>query len=137
MCVAQFDHHCVWSKSVNLVNNCVGYGNYRWFLLFLFTTCVYCFYFFYASWVILSMHQGKHRLAQARLPDAFGQPQLLTFWQQWYYVVLLEPILGALGIFALFSGVIVLCFMIHCLALVGSGVTSIFNSCSKRIVQVG
>jgi len=37
-CVARFDHHCIW------LNNCVGAGNHKWFLGFLFWHLVLCFY---------------------------------------------------------------------------------------------
>ncbi|VEU41208.1 unnamed protein product [Pseudo-nitzschia multistriata] len=37
-CVVKMDHHCPW------VNNCVGIGNHKYFLLFIFYTCLSCVY---------------------------------------------------------------------------------------------
>ncbi|ORX73516.1 zf-DHHC-domain-containing protein [Anaeromyces robustus] len=46
-CVAKSDHHCSW------INNCVGYLNFRWFLLFLFSNIVISVYGCYLSYYII------------------------------------------------------------------------------------
>jgi hypothetical protein len=47
-CVSRMDHHCIW------VNNCLGRGNYKWFLALLLSTGILIAYGAYLAWYALS-----------------------------------------------------------------------------------
>ena len=44
-CVLKMDHHCPW------INNCVGFFNYKFFMQFIFYTCLLCLFSFGCSLV--------------------------------------------------------------------------------------
>jgi hypothetical protein len=53
-CVSRMDHHCIW------VNNCLGRGNYKWFLALLLSTTLLIAYGAYLAYISLSPLAAKH-----------------------------------------------------------------------------
>lgn len=51
-CVALFDHHCLW------VNNCIGYRNYPWFMVYLVLNLAMMWYGAYLCWNALSWQKN-------------------------------------------------------------------------------
>ena len=62
-CIIKMDHHCPW------VNNCVGIGNHKYFLLFVFYTFVSCTYSMTLVVTRFIQCLGVHRLSRGQCLD--------------------------------------------------------------------
>lgn len=71
-CVLMFDHHCIW------LNNDVAYYTYRWFLLFLISTCFIFLYGGYLSYYSLKLELQFSNDIPKTITSA---PLLLKYWR--------------------------------------------------------
>ena len=62
VCVDKFDHHCIW------INQCVGAKNYRFFLYFIITHFILCFYGFSIGVMLFYSHVMDKKLNEVKLP---------------------------------------------------------------------
>mmetsp|Transcript_155717 Transcript_155717/g.269904 ORF Transcript_155717/g.269904 Transcript_155717/m.269904 type:complete len:364 (-) Transcript_155717:55-1146(-) len=124
VCVVRFDHHCIW------INNCVGLGNHKWFLGFLFWHQVLCIYGVFLGMTICYEHILEKDLFRAVFVDPVTKER-----HQATYMIILQYMLateGMLIFLSILSGVmgLVLCgFFLWHLNLVRMGTTT--NELSK------
>ena len=66
-CICKHDHHCIW------INQCVGYSNYKYFLAFILSHSLICFYAAQVGAMILMYIINKERLLTAVFTDSQGR----------------------------------------------------------------
>ncbi|KAI9355432.1 hypothetical protein DFJ73DRAFT_759073 [Zopfochytrium polystomum] len=108
------------------VNNCVGYYNYRYFLLFLSSTWAICFYGTYLIYKILEFEIEDQKILMYDVMDPTDgrRRRRITMSEAVMYISSKEIYLTALGLFACMAGIVVFGFTIYQLSIVMSGKTT-------------
>jgi hypothetical protein len=97
-CVSRMDHHCIW------VNNCLGRGNYKWFIALLLSTGILIAYGAYLAWYALSPlvhgHYAKYERWYLYEPSPGSDP---SSWGT-YFATKLHYFVTFLGIYLNIGG---------------------------------
>ncbi|KAF1359183.1 zf-DHHC-domain-containing protein [Lizonia empirigonia] len=136
-CVSRMDHHCIW------VNNCLGRGNYKYFLFLLLSTGILIAYGAYLAWFSLSplvaQHYAKYESWYKYKPTPGSSPSSLASWfgaKSHYFVIYLSLYLdlgglstAGVGLLALLTWPLPLGLLAYHIYLIWAGMTT--NESSK------
>jgi len=105
-CIAKSDHHCVW------INNCVGYLNFRYFLLFLISNIVISLYGCYLSIYLMRAKGDSIGLNSGYAFNRYTRRYEKIGFKEYILIMFSEdPILCALVLFLGASILVVLGFI--------------------------
>ncbi|KAJ4344978.1 palmitoyltransferase swf1 [Ascochyta clinopodiicola] len=131
-CVSRMDHHCIW------VNNCLGRGNYKYFLFLLLSTGILIAYGAYLAWFSLSplvaRQYTKYEGWYLYKPSAGSNPTSLTNYlgaKSHYFAIYLSLYLdlgglsaAGVGLLALLTWPLPLGLLAYHLYLIWAGMTT-------------
>jgi palmitoyltransferase ZDHHC3/7/25 len=111
-CILRMDHHCPW------INNCVGYHNYKFFVLFLIYTTMVCIYLLsMLVWKAATFSPSTQRVQMMReiAPGEDIQAATVRVKAQLGISMATMTAFCVLGVFALLVGMMVSCLTAqHC-----------------------
>ena len=80
MCISRLDHHCIWIKG------CVGEHNYKYFLGFIASHAVICFYGMFIALLALDYIVVSKDLWNQQFRTGDGAPEPAGFWIIFHYL---------------------------------------------------
>jgi hypothetical protein len=114
-CVSRMDHHCIF------INNCVGEGNQRWFLLLLLTTALLTTWATYVGTVLLSDIVRAEIPAWNLLGRGFTWAQ---YWHVWGWMLQEKTRMGAVTLLTLLTSPLVWGLLGYHIYLIWAGTTT-------------
>ncbi|CAG9316038.1 unnamed protein product [Blepharisma stoltei] len=124
-CVPKMDHHCVW------INQCVGYGNYKFFLAFLLSHSVICLYASMIGFMIFAYITLSERLFTTVFTDREGNRVSGSWIVVFQYLIQEHQKLFFAESLCLVVGILLGGFFLYHLLLVKNNTTS--NERMKRL----
>jgi hypothetical protein len=105
VCIARFDHHCVW------INNCVTEDNLRWFLSLVFSLVVVLLYGSYLAYILL-----RHEL--------LSTPDSQSFINRLSIALARNPAIGSVGLLAAMAAPLPIGLLSYHIYLIWAGTTT-------------
>ncbi|KAG0268758.1 palmitoyltransferase swf1 [Actinomortierella ambigua] len=107
------------------INQCVGYNNHKYFVLFLYSAVQVCWYGSYLMYHIFTSRMYSSALYKfLKTTNNWHQMGIFGNYQLFLYQMQVDRSLGALGIFASLAGLVVFVFFIYNLYLIAIGMTT-------------
>ena len=116
VCIVRQDHHCIW------INNCVGYGNYHWFMLILWSMGILLGYGAWLGYTLLSIFLQK-RASNPRVhwSTSLSWKEYLSVWG---WAIQQNSRIGAVGLLCLLCLPLVGAFASYHTYLIWAGMTT-------------
>lgn len=116
-CVRRYDHHCPW------INNDVGENNHRWFLLFLYTHVVSCYWASFDAVQVLLNVVIEQRILGAVFMEGRRRVRA-TYYHVFLFLINTHTVVCCVLLFTLLIGTLLLAFWLYQMRMVMNNVTS-------------
>lgn len=118
VCVSKHDHHCIW------INQCVGYANYKYFLAFILSHSLICFYAGQVGIMIMLHIINKEKLLTATFTDMQGREFKSSWTVIFQYLLQRYPAFVFIIILCLMMGLVLGGFFVYHFLMAGKNITS-------------